>query len=186
MTENKIFESTQRVGKTESGGYVVLEVSIDRTPGEWQTTTHDTVTDPLCLHIVGEAYEKGERRGNPSRAGQCVDALDEITKPAAGWTLDEVREVRALWDRWHLNTMKAGCAHQTVVWEDEPYRRPSLELTQPCPETGYRYGHAWLTEPLPDDVIERVKHLFRDRSHDLHLERGYDAAGNAYPPKEDA
>lgn len=184
MSERTIFESTQRVGTTEDGGYVVLEVSIDTTPGEWQTSTHGTVTNPLCLHIVGEAYEKRDRRGDPSRAGQCVDALDDVTAPAAGWTLDEVREVKRIWEEWHLNTMTAGCAHQTVVWEDKPYRRPSLELTLPCPHTGYRYGSAWLAIPLTEHIVERVKHLFRDRSHDLYLERGYDAAGNAYPPKE--
>lgn len=61
---------------------------------------------------------------------------------------------------WHLNGMRAGCAHQTVVWEDGPYgRRPSLDDTPTCPQTGYRYGHAWLVEPLPWWVRRDIESL---------------------------
>jgi hypothetical protein len=62
------------------------------------------------------------------------------------------------WDRWHLNTMRAGCAHQTVVWEDSRYGvRPSLERTPVCPVSGYRYGSAWLVEVLPDTVLVKCR-----------------------------
>lgn len=72
------------------------------------------------------------------------------------------RRLLAIADRWHLNTMRAGCAHQQVVMERGPYgrERPSLDRTPPCPITGYRYGHAWLVEIPPDDVLAELHRIF--------------------------
>lgn len=168
-----------RLGKTDDG-YIVVDIRLEskRVPEPKQTIEHEPVVgDLLEFAVSGERYRKGDRRGNPSSAGQMIDEIVDVTKPAAGWTLDEIAELRALWERWHLNLMRAGCAHQTVVWEDKPYRRPSLTLTQPCPRTLYRYGTAWLAEPLPDDVVARIRHLDRDRSQALYAERGYDDHG---------
>ena len=39
-----------------------------------------------------------------------------------------------------------------------------LDQVPVCEETGYRYGSAWLIEPLPADVIEQVKRIFAGRS----------------------
>jgi hypothetical protein len=33
-------------------------------------------------------------------------------QPAPGWTADTVRRFFDVWERWHLNDMRAGCAHQ--------------------------------------------------------------------------
>lgn len=162
-----------RLGTTEDGGYVVVGTALRVTPGKWQTVTHGTVENPLCLSFMGQVYEKGARRGYPSHAGQIQDALDAITVPAPGWTLDEVAEVHRIWNDWHLNTLNAACVHQTEPSQgDDP---------EPCPVTGYRYGHGWLVNPLPDAVVERVAYLFRDRTHEQYVARGYDAAGNVYP-----
>lgn len=176
-----------RLGKTADGGYVVVDVELEneRNRGDWQTIDHGTVTDPLTLSITGEAYARGDRRGDPSRAGQCVEALGDIVTPAAGWSLEEIAELRGIWERWHLNTVRAGCAHQTVIVHEESTYGPRLNLEgitahpdNACP-AGYRYGSAWLTEELPADVLERVRHLMRDRTADLHRARGYDDRGRA-------
>jgi hypothetical protein len=177
----------ERLGTDKDGGYVVVDVTLedDENPGPWGLTDHSgSVTRPVTLHVMGEQVEKGHR--NAWHAGQISEALAEIVKPAPGWTLDEIAELRGIWDRWHLNTMRGGCVHQTVkVWENTPYRRIDLDGTTAHPNNacpvGYRYGSAWLAEILPDDVQARVRHLMRDRSGDLYRARGYDGAGKAVP-----
>lgn len=164
----------QRLGTTATGGYVVVDVTLGATEGTHQTVAHESITAPVRLSITGEAYEKHERRGDPSRAGQCADALDEITEPAPGWTLDEIRELRALWDRWHLNDLRAACAHMPADARERWDRRERVECSE---GSGYLFGTAWLVEPLPDEVVTRVLDLMRDRSDDLYRARGYDASG---------
>lgn len=53
--------------------------------------------------------------------GQIVDTLDRITTFAPGWSAELVRSVKAVWDRWHLNDVKAGCQHQRAYgWDKRP------------------------------------------------------------------
>lgn len=171
----------ERLGTTADRSYVVVTLELRRHAGTWQTVTHETVTDPLELSLTGEVVEYRHRE--PYAGGQVVDTLADIVTPAPGWTLEEIAELATVWDRWHLNTMRAACAHMTpadLAREDNGYGGTRISTTDPrntCPVSGYRYGHAWLTELLPDDVAERVRYLMRDRSRDLYRARGYDAAG---------
>lgn len=74
--------------------------------------------------------------------------------------------LKALWERWHLNDMKAGCSHQEERYRADPSARPTYRneyvgstgdtLSGPCSECGYRYGTRWLYEPLPSDIIEQI------------------------------
>jgi hypothetical protein len=173
-----------RLGTTADGGYVVVEIRLEPTQNSqnFKTVDHGPVPeDALRLAITGEHYRKGDRRGDPSSAGQCADALDEVTTPAPGWTLEEIAELKALWDEWHLSDMQAGCSHvPTPLWETtQGYRRPDLKNTPACPETGYRYGSAWLVKVLTPEVLATIERLDRDRSNDLYKARGYDSSGKA-------
>lgn len=38
-----------------------------------------------------------------------------------------------------------------------PDEHPDGLLGKPCPVCGYKYGTAWLTEPLPEEIIAEVK-----------------------------
>jgi hypothetical protein len=94
--------------------------------------------------------------------GATVEPLREVIangRYERGMGASKVRALAKL-ERWHLNGLKAGCAHQTVVWEDSPYRRPSLDLTPACPVSGYQYGHAWLVKLLPPGFLNLVRDLF--------------------------
>lgn len=63
----------------------------------------------------------------------------------------------AIWHRWHLNGMRAGCEHQIRLWGfDAKYDDHPSEI---CPECGYQFGSAWLYEPLPAEVIEYLEWL---------------------------
>lgn len=106
------------------------------------TVEHEPIVRYERLTIVGDVLEGRRFVGG----GQVADELDRITRPAPGWGPDERARLQAIWRRWHLNDLRAACAHQTPP--------PSLDdpWPDPCPETGYRFGSAWLVEPLPGEV----------------------------------
>lgn len=138
---------------------VYLEVCLETKtpPAPQQTTEHQPITEVLEFTYGWEVQEPRGSRGwegtSYTRPWPEWLALEDMTFQE-GWTPGRVRQVDTYGARWHLNGMKAGCAHQSVVWEDSKYgRRPDLERTAPCPETGYRYGSAWLSEPLPAEVL---------------------------------
>lgn len=59
--------------------------------------------------------------------------------------------------QWHLNDMRAGCEHQEALgWNADK------NLSQPCPECGYKYGTEWKGRGLPTSVIEWFDGLLTD------------------------
>jgi hypothetical protein len=149
------------LGRTVDGDAVYVHIELRREDHPATTVEHEEITDPLTLAITGHTFDKGSNRWDYDGGGQITDTLTRMDprKLADGWTAQDVTALHALWERCHLNTMRAGCAHQEVVYEDDGYggQRPSLDLTPPCAETGYQYGRAWLTEPLPEDVVEQAR-----------------------------
>ena len=116
----------------------------------------------------------------PLKSGNCRGACDqivmhewEITKYAPGWSRELEQEFRAVWDRWHMNGMRAGTHPQMEYlraiedefpgypvshyeWAVDKLKDAGLD---PDPDTGYRYGSAWLKEPLPQSVIDFLTSL---------------------------
>lgn len=135
-----------------------VRIEIRRRPGNYRTIEHDPIVDPLELAVTGAVY-LGARRESEA-AGQCIDAVAEVSRPVRGLTDDDVTDLVLAWRGWHLNTMTAGCAHQTVVYDDRSsFKRPDLRNTPPCPHTGYRFGDSWLVTPLPAEVEQRVRYI---------------------------
>lgn len=181
MSWERVTFRRERLGTLADKSYVVVDLEIRRRPGTATTVDHVDIVDPLEVSLTGTVHEYRHRE--PYGAGQIVDTLADIVTPAPGWTLEEIRELATLWDRWHLNTMRAACAHMVpgdLVREDNGYGGTRISTSDPrnvCPDTGYRYGHAWLVEPVPADVVARLEELMRSRSQDLYRARGYDASG---------
>jgi len=154
------------LGKNAEGETVTVQIRVEDIDRDLMSVNHEVVPagSTKRLSITGTVWQKGNhwRDGDIVSAGQCDGALLEIVEPTAPWTLGEIAELHALWKRWHLNDMRAGCVHQTkIVYENDNYggRRVALNETtaaNDCPMK-YRYGSAWLCEPLPADVIERVQ-----------------------------
>jgi hypothetical protein len=176
MSTERFVERLGRTAEVRAGrrGYVVVEVELRTNQGEYVTTEHGMITDPLELSVQASQYAPYDRKDNPSSSGQAREALAEVTEPAPGWTLEEIAELRAIWERWHLNTMRAACAHMPA---DARARWDRREAVVCDAGSGYKYGTSWLVEPIPAKVVERVRHLMRDRSADLYRSRGYDASG---------
>lgn len=149
--------TTRFLGRLDDGDRVHVTVELRETTAAapYQTITHTSITDLVELSVTGTLTRK--HSSHPYGFGQCHDAAADIVRPADGVTVADCKRFAELAKRWHLNAMRAACAHQTVVWEDSNYgRRPSLTLTEPCPITGYKYGHAWLAEALPVDVVAEL------------------------------
>lgn len=149
------------LGRTNDGDAVYVCIELRRQGGVKQTVEHEEITDPVELAVTGHTFEKFSRRWDIDSGGQIVDTLKDLNpaKLAAGWTPEDVTALHDLWQRWHLNTMRAACAHQEVVYVPGRYggTEPSLDKTPPCPHTDYTYGHAWLVEPLPEDVADQAR-----------------------------
>ena len=97
-----------------------------------------------------------------------------------------VAEIVKVWKRWHLNGLKAGTRTQAkaidaykrnnTLWRYDYGEACDILKDQGLYEDtsklgrlerianrllkqgkGYKYGHAWLVEPLPEKIIEQVK-----------------------------
>lgn len=168
MTKEATTETLARgwglLGHDADGERVYARLQIRGRGGTYVTTDHEDRRHVLELSGQHETYPPGRRpgaegmRGEPSSCGAGLPAaLRSVTRPAPGWTRSQLLGLAAIVEVFHMNTLEAGCAHQTVVWEDSEYgRRPSLSETAPCPHTGYRYGSAWLVREIPSETVGAI------------------------------
>lgn len=126
-----------------------------------------------CLSICGVVGPKA----NGDAVGGCGQNIDELTAPestpAKGWTPEMVAQLHAVWNRWHLNNMRAGTPEQMAYLDGKtPPAYPANWYTWACGELmaaglyeveidgqPYKFGHAWLYEAIPDDVIAFLESL---------------------------
>lgn len=119
--------------------------------------------------------------------GKIVDGLvGEIVKYSPGWNAKKLQKFVDIWNKWHLNNMRAGCEHQRAAnWSENridpaelpddrhtnrdergilamwvrPSEHPKGLLCKPCPVCGYEYGSEWQFEEVPNDVLMFLKGL---------------------------
>lgn len=146
------------VGKCDDG-FVVINIRLEPRPGG-MTVTHDPIEQVEEFAASGTVWRR-RNSGDYQQAGQLLDVLmDPTMRPMGSWRFTDLMSLWALWTRWNLNTMKAGCAHQKVRWEyTRGYAQVDLARTPACPVTGYRYGSGWLVEPLPMRVHDEAHRL---------------------------
>jgi hypothetical protein len=136
------FKAQGMIGRTDDGERVWIEIEIREVSGSWQTTEHEDITGYRELSITGAVA--GKYRKNADAWGQVIDYVRLVESPAKGIKASDITQLVKTWQRWHLNGMKAACAHQNGKSRD-------------CPESGYRHGSAWLVEELPADVEKWVR-----------------------------
>lgn len=107
-----------------------------------------------------DARLEGRGVADPTVAGgQNRDDLARC-EPVEPFTRAQLDRLTEVWERWHLNDMRAGCEHQRELgWKATRTGDPDDKVGKPCPTCGYRYGSAWLFEPVPVSVIEEVYRL---------------------------
>jgi hypothetical protein len=109
----------------------------------------------LSLTGVEGPYSNGNASGS---CGQIRDTLGRLTAPR--FTKETLDQLKQIWDRWHLNDMKAGTPAQEDYLRENykeryDYTKASEVLREAGlnPDNGYKYGSAWLFEEVPEDVI---------------------------------
>lgn len=148
--------------------YLTLEIRPAQRVAPYLTIAHEPLPDDAVeVAIQGEAWaanadgSRDRRRAEGVAYGQIVDTLRRVGTSRA-------LRVADLWDRWHLNGLRAGCVHQAEAaraiyatmpdYAQDRARWDALSAL-PCPE-GYKYGSAWLFEPVPADVLAELRTLF--------------------------
>lgn len=170
------------LGSTAEGYRVVVHVTYgvdtpnaERNPTVTSAHTHEPIPHPLVLAITGDLVDTSKRRSSPEfwvSGGQIVNWVPQITKPAGTLTVEDCKRFAVLWETWHLNTMRAACAHMdlSTVPADLPHhavnrgemdRYTWIRANLPCPVSEYKYGSAWLAEPVPTEVIEEIEALIK-------------------------
>lgn len=117
----------------------------------------------LSMSGVVGAYTNGNCAGS---CGQCLDTLkDSKLTLGGGWTGKDVARLYDVWDRWHLNDMRAECEHQIALgWREEASRKVtlyywtvkhewwlSIRETEKSAKEAIRAGHAFM--PTPDQTF---------------------------------
>ena len=118
---------------------------------------------------------------NGNCRGSCGQIRSEIMEAAVqnriryaeGWSFLKVDEFLQVWERWHLNCLQAGSPRQRAYLESKGLNNVGYETAcDALKEAGllideeylhnghpYKYGHAWLQEELPEEVLAFVKAL---------------------------
>jgi hypothetical protein len=81
------------------------------------------------LSVVGVEgpMSNGDCRGS---AGQTGIAADLEPNAEEGWDAGKVAKLRDIWEKWHLNDMRAACAHQRKDgWGEEKVEVVTYKLT---------------------------------------------------------
>lgn len=162
---------------------VELEIELSRKNREQRDLWLRPVKNPEALSISGTIYHgkrwiKGGQIDDTLRKALKADAFTRLLIPKQ--TLEKLLEI---WDEWHLNDLRAYCIHQKPIIERLRKENPELlrvshyrelikvpELAR-CPECGYRYGTAWLYEPLPEEVRDYIAYLISSKSEVVENEK---------------
>ena len=142
---------------------VTVEIEIKQKAHPQKDLWLNEVQKPICLSIHGDVkHGKSYVCG-----GQINDTLEEALQEKAFKKLtipeDTLRKLLEIWDQWHLNDLRAYCIHQKEFMPQHPEKFFYADNYKPefakCSKCGYRYGTAWLYEPLPQDVINFLENL---------------------------
>ncbi len=89
--------------------------------------------------------------------GQCRNIEDWVARQC------DVVKLKAIWDEWHLNDMKAGTPKQESILQgfngDYENRCAFLKDKNLLVDDGYTYGTAWKRVEVPADVLQWLKDL---------------------------
>lgn len=86
----------------------------------------------LSITGVDGPKSNGDARGG---CGQIIDTLRELGVYAPGWDKAKAEELARVWERWHLNDMRAGCEHQRAEeWDERP-----IDPTKPTHSYGKHF-----------------------------------------------
>jgi hypothetical protein len=143
-----------------------LTIKFTYKPTEGFRSIHLTGrTKPLLTLSITGRIKYGTR--GAEHGGQCVDEIRKI------WGhIPEVSELCDLWDRWHLNDLRAGTkAQMEIIRKLSKCPVPTDWYTWACltlkshdllEDRGYSFGREWLFEVIPVTVVKRIQDLAKN------------------------
>lgn len=192
MSDNVIAKATVNFGKIafNYGGRKInsadVEVELDECGGDATYDCHGRATGRttpkyLALSISGNVWNS--RHTDIVMGGQCLDSMKSYIHTKL------FNELYELWNTYHLNDMRAGTPEQeTAIKRHEAEIGRRMNYKEACeylkgvglyeveytgPSVGrmydhepYVYGHAWLIQDLPDDVVKRVIEITKEHAND--------------------
>jgi hypothetical protein len=153
-----LVQKVKTVGKLKDAGRVVLTLEIRYNDREGMSVDHQPLNGYKELSICGDIYYKN----GLGMCGQIDGTLRKSEWRELNVSKEELDEILAIWDEWHLNDLNAGCCHQDRVMNNQGYdewKKAAAIETAKCPH-GYAYGSKWLVRVLPEDVEKRIIELF--------------------------
>lgn len=153
-------ERTFLLGKTAKGGDVELHIELENKPRGPSLSIQASVWRP--------------DRTDTEAGGQHREVLTEVATWAGDWIKATAPRMVEVWERWHLNDLTAGTPEQEAYLRAHPdeggkssayvvaceaLKAAGLyEVPDPRdPSKLYAYGTAWLTEPIPADVLAEIR-----------------------------
>ena len=150
--------------------------TVDRKTGA-KTPTGNTTPVYVELSICGRVWNS--RHSDIVCGGQCLDTIAEYRNQLSDPELFDT--LYDFWKRYHLNGAHAGTPEQEKAIEEWKAEGNRYEYTAVCEMlkarglyevnyTGlsvgrrydnepYKYGHAWLIQQLPGDVLLKLEHM---------------------------
>lgn len=114
------------------------------------------------LSVCGEVWNA--RHTDWVAGGQCLDDLIPFFK-----NNERFNEIHRLWKSYHLNDMHAGDKVQEEYLKNNLKGRydydKACELLEQAglyEHNGYKYGHGWVYEPIPEDDLKIIKDLISE------------------------
>ena len=165
---------------------VTVEVELRQKGGERTFTINPetgektiTGTTPTYLELLICSDIWNARKTDIVCGGQCLDTIAQYKNQLEDKDTFEV--LYDLWRKYHLNSMHAGTPEQEAVikaWESEgntydykvacdvlkqkglyEVNYTGLTIGKRYNNEPYKYGHGWVIQELPGDVVLKVEHL---------------------------
>lgn len=121
----------------------------------------------LSISGVEGPLPSGSARGSAGQIDMGYRNDKKDVKFNNGWNLRKWNTLLSIWDKYHLNNMHAGTRKQEkalqkkfgtsrVDYDKAVEYLKSIGLYE---DNGYRYGSGWLTQEVPEKVLEWLKNL---------------------------
>lgn len=142
-----------------------LEIELRSCTNTRDFDLNENVNYPKEFSVCGTIDIFERRHWHNYSGGQNIEEISRLYSKNK-----LVQEIASLWRRWHLNCMKGGTRTQEEYLRQYAECNPGwkYEYSQACEilkraglyeEKGYKYGHAWLSEPLPIEVENRIREI---------------------------
>ncbi len=164
-----IYQKKLYTGITNKGKkmYVELTINQEADTRAAQTTTLKPITAYKSLSMVGTSGQNREETADIKNYKELF-----ITE-------QDLKTITDIWQKWHLNDTKAGTVKQQA-FIDEWKKNNSYDYTAVCEalkeaglyeDNGYKYGHSWLVNPLPEEIIKEITDIFEKYNKVEHTEQ---------------